>query len=159
MPEEAEVETKELQETIEEMREERAERVEAERRTAWTRWISLGTALLAVVAAVGALQSGTLVNEALVKKNESVLHQAQASDQWAYYQAKGIKGELQRTATLESELIRAAARAERIVRGLLDRAFVQGAAGDGERANIRRKRDRGAAELGVGKALSRRDHE
>lgn len=101
MPEEVEVETQELQETIEEMREERAERAEEERKTAWTRWISLGTALLAVVAAVGALQSGTLVNEALINKNESVLHQAQASDQWAYYQAKGLKANgAQQTADL-----------------------------------------------------------
>lgn len=92
MPEEVEIETKELQETIEEMREEREEREKEERASAWTRWISLSTALLAVVAAVAALQSGTLVNEALISKNNAVLHQAQASDEWAYYQAKGIKG-------------------------------------------------------------------
>src|SRR5262245_34679826 len=92
MPEEIEVETKELQETIDEMREEREERAKEARETAWTRWISLTTALLAVVAAIAALQAGRLVNEALVRKNEAVLHQAEASDQWAYYQAKGIKG-------------------------------------------------------------------
>lgn len=84
MPEEPEVETKELQEAIDEIREERKE-------GSWTRWISLSTALLAVVAAVAALQSGTLVNEALLRKNEAVLLQAKASDQWAYYQAKGLK--------------------------------------------------------------------
>jgi hypothetical protein len=91
MPEEPEVETQDLQDTVEEMREEREERVAEARRTAWTRWISLSTALLAVVAAIAALQSGTLVNESLAAKNDAVLKQAQASDQWAYYQAKGIK--------------------------------------------------------------------
>jgi hypothetical protein len=92
MPEEIEVETKELQETIDEMREERDERAKEAKETAWTRWISLSTALLAVFAAIAALQAGSLVNEALIAKNNSVLNQAKASDQWAYYQAKGIKG-------------------------------------------------------------------
>lgn len=32
------------------------------------------------------------VNEALVRKSESTSLQARASDAWAYYQAKGIKG-------------------------------------------------------------------
>jgi hypothetical protein len=91
MPEEPEIETGELRETIEELREERAEREEQERESAWTRWISLSTALLAVIAAVAALMSGDLINRSLSLKNDSVLKQAQASDQWAYYQAKGIK--------------------------------------------------------------------
>ncbi|MBC7528436.1 MAG: DUF4337 domain-containing protein [Chthonomonadaceae bacterium] len=91
MPEEIEIETEKLQESIDEMREERVERVRQEKETAWTRWISLSTALLAVVAAIGALQSGSLVNEALITKNNALLKQSQASDQWAYYQAKGLK--------------------------------------------------------------------
>src|SRR5437867_1669371 len=83
MPEEIEIETKELQETIEEMRDERAERLLEAKQSSWTRWISLSTALLAVVAAVAALESGSLVNEALIVKNNAVLKQSQASDQWA----------------------------------------------------------------------------
>ena len=64
----------------------------------------VGTAPEIVIAAIAALQSGTLVNEALMVKNESVLRQAQASDQWSYYQAKGVKA-----AVMESkmELLRA----------------------------------------------------
>lgn len=89
MPEEIEFEAREEQERVEEAEEVREKAREA--KSAWTRWISLSTAILAVIAAVAALQSGSLVNEALVKKNESVLKQAQASDSWAYYQAKGIK--------------------------------------------------------------------
>ncbi len=91
MPEEIEIETSELQKTIEEMREERLERLEEEKRSGWLKYISLSTALLAVVAAVGALYSGSLVNEALLEKNKAVLLQAQASDKWTYYQAKGLK--------------------------------------------------------------------
>ncbi|WP_237684468.1 DUF4337 domain-containing protein [Pseudaminobacter soli (ex Zhang et al. 2022)] len=35
--------------------------------------------------------AGSAVNEALALKTEAAQLQAQASDQWAYYQAKGIK--------------------------------------------------------------------
>jgi hypothetical protein len=107
MPEEPEIETGELRETIEELREERAEREEQERESAWTRWISLSTALLAVIAAVAALMSGDLINRSLSLKNDSVLKQAQASDQWAYYQAKGIKAN---TAEQTADLLAASAR-------------------------------------------------
>jgi heme/copper-type cytochrome/quinol oxidase subunit 4 len=91
MPEEIEVETDHLQETIEELHKEREEREQEAKETAWTRYISLTTAFLAVIAAVAALQAGSLANEALIAKNESILHQAQASDQWSYYQSAGIK--------------------------------------------------------------------
>src|SRR5580698_1291607 len=87
MSEHIEVETKELQEAIDELDEERRERKEEEAKTGWVRYIGLSTAVLAVFAAVGALQSGNLVNEAM-------LHQIQASDTWAEYQASRSKDHL-----------------------------------------------------------------
>src|SRR5689334_23355115 len=80
MAEEQEIETRELQETIEELREEREERESEAKKAAWTRYIAMTTAILAVFAAVGALQSGALVNEAMIK-------QIKASDTWNEYQA------------------------------------------------------------------------
>jgi hypothetical protein len=59
--------------------------------------IALTTAIMAAFAAVAALRAGATVNEALLLKTEATQLQAQASDQWAYYQAKGIKA-----ATLDS---------------------------------------------------------
>jgi hypothetical protein len=56
------------------------------------RVIALSTALLAACAAIASLEAGATVNEALVLKTEATQLQARASDQWAYYQAKGIKG-------------------------------------------------------------------
>ena len=64
---------------------------EAGIRAPWLRWLALSTALFAVLAAVASLQSGRLANEALLLMNEATLKQAQASDSWSYYQAKGIK--------------------------------------------------------------------
>src|SRR5258708_5095243 len=60
--------------------------------------IALTTALLAALGAVAALHAGDTVNEALVLKTEAGRAQAEASDQWAYYQAKGIKGNVQEAA-------------------------------------------------------------
>jgi Domain of unknown function (DUF4337) len=50
----------------------------------WISWVALSTAILAVLAAIAGLLSGAHANEAMMSQIES-------SDQWAYYQAKGIK--------------------------------------------------------------------
>ena len=57
--------------------------------------IAMTTALLAAVAAVASLKAGATVNEALFLKTEAAHLQSEASDQWAYYQAKGIKASVQ----------------------------------------------------------------
>ena len=80
MPDEIEVETKDLQESIERVDDATAERKRAEKEVDWIRFIGLSTAILAVFAAIAALQSSNLVNEALI-------HQIKASDTWAEYQA------------------------------------------------------------------------
>lgn len=53
--------------------------------------IALMTAVLATVAAFISYQSGSAQNEAMFLKNQSILKQAEASDQWAFYQAKSVK--------------------------------------------------------------------
>jgi Domain of unknown function (DUF4337) len=88
MPEE-EFETAEFKERLEEATEKAVEA--SEQRTRWLLYLSLSTAIIAVMAAIAALESGTFSNEALMQKNEALLAQSKASDQWAYYQAKGIK--------------------------------------------------------------------
>ena len=88
MPEEIEFDPREDHEKMEEIREEHGDPKHKD----WMRLISLSTAVLAVVAAIAALMSGSLVNEALFESSHAVEAQAKASDQWAYYQAKGIKG-------------------------------------------------------------------
>lgn len=83
MPEEPEVELEALHERMHE---------EAEREgTRLLKIVALTTAVLAAFAAVASLQAGATVNEALVLKTEATQLQSRASDQWAYYQAKGVK--------------------------------------------------------------------
>lgn len=86
MPEEIEIDTDKLREAID-------DEIEKEGKSGarLIRWIALSTALLAALAAIASLEAGATVNEALVLKTESTRLQSQASDQWAYYQAKGIK--------------------------------------------------------------------
>src|SRR6202166_2232867 len=90
MPEGPKIETEKLRETV-------TEELEREG-SGFLKQIALTTAILAAFAAVAALLAGGTVNEALVKKTEATTLQAQASDQWAYYQAKGIKREIQEAA-------------------------------------------------------------
>ena len=83
MPEEAEIDIDKLHESIHDELEREGGRL--------LKTIALTTAILAAFAAVASLKAGATVNEALVLKTEATQLQAQASDQWAYYQAKGIK--------------------------------------------------------------------
>jgi hypothetical protein len=84
MPEEIEIDTDKLRETIDEEIERTGSRM--------LRVVALSTAILAAVTAIVSLQAGSTINEALVLESQGTQLQAQASDQWAYYQAKGIKG-------------------------------------------------------------------
>jgi hypothetical protein len=87
VPEEIEIDTDTLDEKIHE---------EVEREGgSLLKMIALTTAVFAALAAVAALLAGGTVNEALVLKTEATRLQAEASDQWAAYQAKGIKSAIQ----------------------------------------------------------------
>ncbi|HEX9503711.1 MAG TPA: DUF4337 domain-containing protein [Patescibacteria group bacterium] len=57
----------------------------------WSKYLALTTAVIAVLSAIAALQSGNFADRALLEKNNAVLFQSKASDQWNYYQAKGVK--------------------------------------------------------------------
>src|SRR4030081_3291624 len=74
--EEAEVPLEHLQEHVHHTAEHSGEK--------WISWVALSTAILAVLAAIAGLLSGKHANEAMMS-------QIEASDQWAYYQAKSIK--------------------------------------------------------------------
>jgi len=77
--EEIEVPTEHLHETIHEKVGE----------AGWFRYVAISTALMAVFAAFSSLMAGHHSNEALID-------QIKASDQWSYFQAKGIKGEIKK---------------------------------------------------------------
>jgi gas vesicle protein len=77
--EEIEVPTEHLHEAIDEKAK--------EHETGWSMYVAISTAMVAVLAALAGLLAGHHSNEALID-------QIKASDQWAFYQAKGIKAEI-----------------------------------------------------------------
>jgi hypothetical protein len=83
VPEGPEVETDNLRERIQEEQEREG--------GSFLKSIALTTAVLAVFAAVAALRAGATINEALLERTEAARLQSEASDQWAFYQAKGLK--------------------------------------------------------------------
>jgi hypothetical protein len=78
MPEEIEVPTEHLHEKMQEESEEHG----AER--SWISKVAVSSAILAVAAAITALLASH-------HSDEAILEQMRATDQWSYYQAKGIK--------------------------------------------------------------------
>ena len=56
-----------------------------------SRWVAMFTAVLAAMGALISYQNGSSESRGLEYKNEAILKKSEASDQWAYYQAKGIK--------------------------------------------------------------------
>ncbi len=104
MPEEG-IETQELKERMEEAQEHAHRHSHAHshgppshgpsglapRSALWLTWLSLSTAILAVFAAIAALESGSRANDAILRKDDAILHQSRADDAWAYYQAKAIE--------------------------------------------------------------------
>jgi hypothetical protein len=99
MPEE-ELDTQELKEKLEEAQEHaRGSERRAER---WTLLLSLSTAIIAVMAAVASLQSGSYANEAIVRKDDAILHQSRADDAWSHYQAASIKAVVYATQAVAS---------------------------------------------------------
>ena len=59
--------------------------VMSELKDKWQGWLALSTAIMAVLAALTTLYMGKFSSRA-------IMAQGQESDQWAYYQAKSIKG-------------------------------------------------------------------
>lgn len=71
--------------------------------------VAVMTAILSTIGAVFSYEGGATQNEAMMYKNEAVLKRTEASDQWAFYQAKSNK---QHLAELALALVPAEQRAE-----------------------------------------------
>src|ERR1035437_6756086 len=84
-------ELNELKEFIADLKADRAATKEKEKREAWTKYVSLTVVIIAVIAAIASQSSGKYGSRVLTQLNNATLNQTQASDQWAFYQAKSIK--------------------------------------------------------------------
>jgi len=96
------IEMKELKGFIADLKADRAGQKEKERRERWTKYTSLSIVFIAVLAAVATQWAGKYSSRVLVSLNDATFHQAKASDQWSYYQAKSIKQNLYEVARDQS---------------------------------------------------------
>ncbi len=84
----------ELRQFITELKADRAAQKEKEKREAWTKYVSVTLVLIAVIAATATQKGGGLSTKSLRSMNEAAFKQSQATDEWAYYQAKSTKRHL-----------------------------------------------------------------
>jgi len=87
-------ELKELKGFIAELKADRVAQKEKEKRESWTKYTSLSLVFVAVLAAIATQWAGKYSSRVLVQLNDSVFHQAEASDKWSFYQSKSIKENL-----------------------------------------------------------------
>ncbi|MGZ3871658.1 MAG: DUF4337 domain-containing protein [Mucilaginibacter sp.] len=80
-------EIEDFSEKIHEQSNEHAHHILSEGKEKWVLYVALTTAIFAVLAAIAGLMAGNHADEAM-------LSQMRSSDQWAFYQAKGIKTEM-----------------------------------------------------------------
>jgi len=82
-----------LEEVIEHIHTEHAhsEHAHSEHADSRNKLLALTTAIIAVFTAIVSSFAGNYASDAYLQKNNAILYQDKATDQWAYYQAKGIK--------------------------------------------------------------------
>lgn len=81
----------ELKTLVAEIRADHEEAKRKEKANAWTKYVSLSMIILAVLATIAGGKGGGYSSTVMKELNEATFNQAAASDQWAYYQAKGVK--------------------------------------------------------------------
>jgi hypothetical protein len=81
----------ELKDLVSTLKADRQAQKEKEQRDSWTKYVSLTMIFLAVLAAIATQRGAGYSSGTMKQLNEATFNQAQASDQWAFFQAKGIK--------------------------------------------------------------------
>lgn len=79
---------KQVEEAMEEVKHQEKEKSQ------WLAYVSLSTAIIAIVTALAGLYESQITSKTILTKNEAVLYQSQASDQWNFYQAKSVKSHI-----------------------------------------------------------------
>jgi hypothetical protein len=83
-----------LKQLVAELRADHVAQKEKEKRDGWTKYVSLTMVCVAVLAAVATLKGGGFSTRSLKEMNEATFNQAEASDQWSFFEARSIKENL-----------------------------------------------------------------
>ncbi len=84
----------ELKDFVAALKSDKQAQKDKEKREGWTKFVSLSMVCLAVLTAIATLRAGGYSSATLKQLNDATFNQANASDQWAYFQAKSIKQNL-----------------------------------------------------------------
>jgi hypothetical protein len=84
----------ELKQLVAELRADHVAQKEKEKRDGWTKYVSLTMVCIAVLAAIATLKGGGFSTRSLKQMNEATFNQAEASDQWSFFEARSIKENL-----------------------------------------------------------------
>jgi hypothetical protein len=83
-----------LKQLVAELRADHVAQKEKEKRDGWTKYVSLTMVCIAVLAAIATLKGGGFSTRSLKQMNEATFNQAEASDQWSFFEARSIKENL-----------------------------------------------------------------
>ena len=83
-----------LKQLVAELRADHVAQKQKEKRDGWTKYVSLTMVCIAVLAAVATLKGGGFSTRSLKQMNEATFNQAEASDQWSFFEARSIKENL-----------------------------------------------------------------
>ena len=123
-------EISELKQFVADLKADRTATKEKEHREAWTKYVSLTVVIIAVIAAIATQWGGKY-------SSRTQMSQAQASDQWAFYQAKSIKQHVNEVAL--SQLTRSADTNDAQVARAIKSLSADAARYDKEKAEIKAK--------------------
>jgi Domain of unknown function (DUF4337) len=90
-----------LEHVLEELAADKKKAKEKEAAEAWTKPAGVSIVILAVLGATAVQRQGSFGTRSLKHLNTAILHQAEASDKWAYFQAKSTKANLYEAAAAE----------------------------------------------------------
>ena len=123
-------EISELKQFIIDLKADRSAAKEKEQREAWTKYVSLTVVIIAVITAAASQWSGKYGGQVQMS-------QAQASDQWSFYQAKSIKQHLVETTV--TQMAHGGSANDVELSAALKKLRDEAARYDGEKAGIKAK--------------------
>jgi len=81
-----------LEKVLDDLETDKKKAKEKEASEAWTKPAAVSIVVLAVLGATAVQRQGSFSTRSLKHLNSAIFHQVEASDQWAFYQAKSTKG-------------------------------------------------------------------
>jgi lysozyme family protein len=94
-----------LEQVLEELEADKKKAKEKEAAEAWVKPAGVSIVVLAVLSATATQRQGSFSTKSLKHLNTAILHQSEASDKWAFFQAKSTKANLYEAASAQVRVL------------------------------------------------------